>query len=140
MWALKSHKNLELYSQILMTMDLNHECTQGEDIEEIVEKWADYPEVLHIISTYATVPAQWGLDALCELLESTIFFENIDVWIIFFAQTLVNHHSYVNYTDAYENFNNPIWGPLMLEDLQELLTETQQNKLDQLVREKFKAY
>lgn len=134
-WALKSKDNMLLYSKILMTMDLNHECTQGEDIAQIVEKWAGHSEVLYIISTYATVPSQWGIDSLCELLEAAEFFENIGSWITLLAETLVNQNSYRSYTGQSRNFDTPIWLPLMLEELQEKLTGKQQRKLDELVRE-----
>ncbi len=134
-WALKSEENLVLYSRILMTMDLNHECTQGEDIAEIVEKWAGHSEVLYLISTYATAPSQWGIDSLCGLLETAEFFKNIDNWMSLFAQTLVNCNSFRSYTDKSRNFETPIWEPLMLDELQEKLTDKQQRKLDGLVRE-----
>lgn len=130
-WASRSERNLHLYADVLETMDLNHECTQIEDVLFLARKWRGRKEILIPIAAYITMPNQFAGESLEELLTESGFVANFDDWHADFAQRLVNRYSIVTCTrEMAPGFPGAPWDVLSLEGLEDVLDGAQLETLE----------
>lgn len=97
-YAKRSIEHLELFAEVMETIDFTHSHDSLVDLVEVIQHWKGHKEALIPMAVLSTSPnVTSGVYDIHEVLESIGLFENFEEWGPYFGKLLTNQSSLNRY-------------------------------------------